>query len=88
MDEFKRHIQGFRKRGGRRGMAHTGGRGGPCSCCVEADKRRRMRLARRRLRDDDRQDMANASNELSDDAEFSVQDISGLCMNGNTRSQE
>jgi len=55
MDDFKRNIQGFRKAGGRRGSKHhAGGRGGPCSCCTEADKRTRSRLARHRSADKDR----------------------------------
>jgi hypothetical protein len=37
MDEFKRHIKGFRKGGA------------TCPCCREAEKQKSRRLARRRL---------------------------------------
>jgi hypothetical protein len=37
MDEFKRHIKGFRKGGT------------TCPCCREAEKQKSRRLARRRL---------------------------------------
>lgn len=49
MDDFKRNIVGYRDRGSKQNVH----KGGPCSCCVETDKRNRSRLARRRLRQQD-----------------------------------
>lgn len=42
-DDFKKHIKGFRNRG------H-----GVCPCCREAPKKTATRMARRRLKHEDR----------------------------------
>ena len=48
MDEFKRHIRGFR---GSRGYGHTPGKTCPC-CCEVYSKVESRRLARHRLAQD------------------------------------
>lgn len=52
MDDFKKHIQGFR---GKRVPATGAHAGTTCPCCRETDKRHSRKLARRRLRQEDRE---------------------------------
>lgn len=60
MDDFKRNIRGFR----RRGSSQNVHKGGPCSCCTEADKRGRSRLARHRLHQEDAHEFQELVQEL------------------------
>jgi hypothetical protein len=65
MDAFKRNIQGFRKRGSKQNVH----KGGPCSCCTEADKRGRSRLARRRLQQQDEVEVKESQELVQDPQE-------------------